>query len=552
MSRTFRLIRSERSDLAVAVVYSLAIGVLSLALPVAIQALVNSVAFGSVLQPIAVLTIVVSVALLGSAVLHILRFVVLERVQRRIFVRNASDVLDTLVRFRVDALDRHHAPELVNRFLEVATIQKSAAVLVVDGLTVLMQTLTGICLLAAYHPYLLVFDLVLIAAILFVLFVLGRNAVPTAIAESKSKYDVVAWLEEVARHSVTFRSVEGAGLATHRTNALVLDYLNNRARHFRVLLRQVAGSQVLQALALSSILGIGGYLVIAGQLTLGQLVAAELVVGVAVSSFAKLGKSLETFYDLQAALDKLEHLTDLPLERTSGERASFRNGPAKITATGIEFGYPDQAPLLRDLNLVAPPGTKVAVHGSGAAGKSTLLDLIFGLREPHAGRLELDGTFYSHVQLDDLRKQAMLLRGTEIFHGTIFDNVAVGTEASAGEVRSALDSAGILRQVDALPHGLDTELSPSGRPLSPSQALRLTFARAFLLRPRLLLVDEALDSIDDLRIDGHLARALFAADAPWTLILATESPELWPLCDHVYLLEDGRLKPQSPHASTSR
>jgi ABC-type bacteriocin/lantibiotic exporter with double-glycine peptidase domain len=449
--------------------------------------------------------------------------------------------MDTLVRFRVDALDRHHAPELVNRFLEVATIQKSASTLVVDGLTVTMQTLAGICLLAAYHPYLLVFDLVLIIAILFVLFVLGRGAVPTAIAESKSKYDVVAWLEELARHSVMFRSVEGPELAVDRTNRFVMEYLHNRSLHFRVLLRQVAGSQVLQAVALSSILGIGGYLVISGQLTLGQLVAAELVVGVAVSSFAKLGKSLETFYDLQASLDKLEHLTELPLERTNGAPALVQSGPCTVKAAGMAFGYPDRAPILRDLELLAPPGSKVAIHGAGAAGKSTLMDLIFGLREPHAGRLELDGIPYSHLHLDDLRKHAMLLRGTEIFQGTVLDNVAVGSEASPGEVRTALAHAGILAQVDALPNGLYTELSPSGRPLSPSQALRLTFARAFLQSPRLLLVDEALDSIDDFRIDGDLARALFAADAPWTLIIATERPELWPLCDRVYELQDGVL-----------
>jgi ABC-type multidrug transport system fused ATPase/permease subunit len=206
---------------------------------------------------------------------------------------------------------------------------------------------------------------------------------------------------------------------------------------------------------------------------------------------------------------------------------------------------------LQDLDLLAPPGSKVAVHGAGAAGKSTLMDLIFGLRVPSAGRLELNGTSYWHLHLDDLRKHAMLLRGTEIFQGTVFDNVAVGSGASASEVRTALASAGVLAQIEALPHGLFTELSPSGRPLSPSQALRLTFARAFLHRPRLLLVDEALDGIDDFRLDGDLARALFAAGAPWTLIVATERPELWPLCDRVYELQGGRLHKHSPHAASS-
>ena len=158
------------------------------------------------LQPIVVLTILVSGALLGSAVLTILRFVVLEQMQRRIFARHASEVLDSLLRYRLDAMDDQHAPELVNRFLDVTTVQKGASILVVDGLTVLMQTLAGVFLLAAYHPYLLVFDLLLVMAIVLILFVLGRGAVRTSIEESRSKYGVVAWLQEVSRHSVALRS----------------------------------------------------------------------------------------------------------------------------------------------------------------------------------------------------------------------------------------------------------------------------------------------------------------------------------------------------------
>jgi putative ABC transport system ATP-binding protein len=542
LKRTLALIRSERSYLAVAVVYSIAIGLLSLVLPVTIQSLVNTVAFGSVLQPIVVLTVLVAAALIGSAVLTVLRVIVLEAMQRRIFARHASDVLDTLLRFRMDAVDGHHTPELVNRFLDVTTVQKSATVLVVDGLTVIMQTLVGVALLAAYHPYLLVFDIVLIASIVLILFVLGRGAVLTSIDESRAKYGVVAWLEEVARHSVALRSPAGARLASERTNELVGQYLRDRARHFRILLRQVIGTQALQAAALSSLLGIGGYLVISGELTLGQLVAAELVVSVAVGSFAKFSKSLETFYDLQAALDKLEHLTELPLERTSGETAAKRGTPAAVKLSGVTFGYDPQTPVLRDIRLNASPGTKIAIHGRGAAGKSTLLDLMYGLREPDSGRIELDGVDYRHLRLDQLREHVMLLRGTEIFPGTIFENVAMGSAATPEEVRAALASAALLEVVNSLPNGLQTELAPSGRPLAPSQALRLTFARAFFHRPRLLLVDEALDSIEDLRMDGAIVRTLFAADAPWTAVVATERPELWPLCGEVYNMGSGGLE----------
>lgn len=542
--RIFDLIRAERGDLAVAVVYSVAIGLLSLALPVAVQALVNTVAFGSVLQPVVILSLLVAAALLAAAVLHTLRTVVLETMQRRIFVRQASDVLDNLLRFRVGALEGQHAPEMVNRFLDVATVQKSAPVLVIDGLTVLMQTAVGVCLLAAYHPYLLVFDVVLVAAMLVVIYPFGRGAVTSSIEESKAKYAVLAWLEEVARHSVAMRSAAGRQLAMSRADELTRDYLRRRSRHFRVLLRQVAGSQLLQAAALSSLLGIGAYLVIRGELTLGQLIAAELVVSLAVGSFAKLGKSLETFYDLEAALDKLGHLTEMPVEREDGGAAGA-SGPAAVRMSGVKFGYDATAPLLNGIELDAAPGAKIAIHGRGAAGKSTLLDLLFGLRDPDGGRMELDGVDYRHVALEDLRNRAMLVRGTEIFPGTIEENIAMGRSATAEEVREALQKAGVLAAVNALPGGLSTRLNAAGRPLSPSQVQRLTFARAILHRPGLLLIDEALDTIDDLRIDGDLVRTLFDAHAPWTLIVATERAELWSACGCVYGLEDGRLRTEA-------
>lgn len=541
--RIVDLIRAERGGLGVAVVYSIATGLLSLTLPVAVQSLVNTVAFGTLLQPVAVLTLMVAVALLALGVLTVLRSVVLERVQERVFVRQASEVLDSLLRYRADALDRSYAPELVNRFLDVATVQKSASTLVVDGLTVVMQTLAGVILLAAYHPYLLVFDFFLIGAIVFVVAVLGRGAVKTSIAESAAKYEVLAWLEEVSRHQISLRSRSGARMAVERANQRVLEYLRNRRLHFRVLLRQVVGTQALQAVALSSLLGIGGYLVISGELTLGQLVAAELVVSLAVGSFAKFGKSLEVFYDLQAALDKLSHLTDLPLEDgpQSAMAASRPERPVTFRAENLGFGYTNSQRVLDGASLQVEPGTRVAIHGRNAAGKSTLLDLMMRLRDPQEGVLTFDGVDYRHIGLEDLRSDAMLIRGAEVFPGTIAQNVTLGDTGSAEAIREALDAVGVLDAVMSLPKGWDTELAPSGRPLAASQALRLMFARAVYHRPRLLLIDEALDAIDDLRREGPLLRTLFDTNAKWTLIAVSERPELWDLFDHVYELEGGKL-----------
>lgn len=551
--RAMELLRAEHSNLVTAIIYSVAVGLLSLVLPVSIQALVNSVAFGSVLQPILVLTLIVAGALIASAVLYLLRTAVLERMQRRIFVHHTSNVLDRLLRVRAAALDQHHAPELVNRFLDVVTVQKSSSDLVVDGLTVGMQMLAGLALLAAYHPYLLVFDVLLMISIVFVLFGLGRGAVASSISESQAKYDVLGWLEEVARQTVTFRSQRAALMAIDRTDGLVREYLRRRDGHFRIWFRQVTASQMLQAVALSGLLGIGGYLVIQGELTLGQLVAAELVVSLAVGSFAKFGKSLATYYDLLAALDKLGHLTDLPVERSGGFTTPEGQMAGILTVEEVSFEYPGSAPLLRKIGFRATRGARIAIHGRGAVGKSTLMDLLFGLRTPVEGRIELDGIDYRHLDLASLRRDAMLIRGTEIFPGTVYENVTMGAAAAPEEVRVAIEQSGAWDAVMALPRGMDTQLTASGRPLSPSQALRLVMARAIFHKPRLLLIDEALDSIVDLQVGGLLVQTLFDRKAPWTLVLTTERVELWPLCDQVFCLEQGELREEdTSHAVAIR
>jgi len=318
LARLRAMLSGERRTLWVAVVYSIVIGLLTLVLPVAVQSLVNTVAFASALQPLVVLTLFVLLALAFSTVMNWSRAGVVEIVQRSIFARVATDVTWRLVRVRAEAFDRYYGPELVNRFFDTVTVQKSAALLLIDGLSIVMQTVIGMVLLAVYHPWLLAFDLLLIVAMVIIVFALGHGAITTSIRESKAKYELEAWLEQIAAHLVTFKSAGGAEYAVHRSQRLLEDYLTYRDTHFKILIRQIVGSFALQATASAALLGIGGWLVINRQLTLGQLVAAELLVSAMLSAFTKFGKQLEVFYDLCAAIDKLGALIDLPLERSGG------------------------------------------------------------------------------------------------------------------------------------------------------------------------------------------------------------------------------------------
>lgn len=541
------LLRAESTDLWIALIYSAAIGLVSLVLPVAVQSIVNSVAFGTVLQPLVFLTVLVFVALLFNALLQGYRAWVVEVLQRKIFVRMANDATLRLVRLRTERLGDAHAPELVNRFLDVVTVQKAAASLLVDGLSVFMQTVIGMILLAVYHPWLLAFDVLLLVFIGIVIVPLGFGAIPTAVKESKAKYSLVAWLEEIARHQIAFKSRAGAALAIKTTAGHVAEYLQYRSKHFRILLRQIVGSFLLQAIASSVLLGVGGWLVISRQLTLGQLVAAEIVVALVVSGFTKFGKHLETFYDLMAATDKLGYLTDLELEKEGGEALPREPRGARVRLDRVSVALPARGTVLSDLNLDLPAGARVGIAGHTGQGKSTLLDVIHGTRSPLSGFVEIEGRDLRDLQLGVVREQIAIVRDPEIFRGTIFENLKVGREdLDTLQAREALEKAGLFDSVMQLPDGLNTLLKTGGLPLSPGQRVQLEIARALVHRPRLLIIDEALDSLDDLPERERLLETLFHRDAPWTLVVVSDSADILLRCDATYQLREHRLETCSP------
>jgi len=457
-------------------------------------------------------------------------------------VRLAGEVADKLVRVEPRFFDRYHGPELVNRFLEVVTVQKAGAALLLDGLTVAVQTLIGMILLAVYHPFLLAFDVLLALSLLAVLFPMGAGAIPTAVKESKAKYALLAWLEELARHQIAVKSRAGLTVALEKTNELAKDYLHHRASHFRILLRQIVGSYVLQALASATLLGVGGWLVIDRQMTLGQLVAAELVVALVTSGITKFGKHLEQFYDLMASLDKLGYLTDLPTEREDGEEFERKRGSASLRLVNASVDAGEAGRLLEGVNLDVEAGARIGLLGATGSGKSTLLDALYALRPPPGGRVEIDGRDYRELRLDDLRDQIAMVREPQIFEGTLLENLRLGREELPSErARQVLEEVGLMEHVLRLPDGIRTRLATGGAPLSSGQAVQLELARALAHEPRLLILDECLDWLEDLPERGRLLDLVFRPRERWTVIVASHNEEILRRCDRVYEIRNRNL-----------
>ncbi|HQR43629.1 MAG TPA: ATP-binding cassette domain-containing protein, partial [Gemmatales bacterium] len=436
------------------------------------------------------------------------------------------------------AFDAAHGPELVNRFFDVLTVQKSASTLLIDGLTVILQIAIGMLLLGFYHQYLLGFDLFLIFGMI-IIYLLGIGAIRRAIVESYAKYAVASWMEEIARHPIAFKLGGGPRLALEKADTLTSDYLTARQSHFHMVKRQVAFSLGLQAAANGILLAVGGYLVIQQQLSLGQLVAAEIVVSMVVASFTKLGKQLESFYDLVAAIDKLGHLMDLPLERQTGHGLLPARQGASVLFHEVGFHYPDSTKMVfQQFSHRIDAGERIALIGLNGSGKTTLAELLFGLRDPDYGHIEVNSMDLRDIRLEEYRNQVSLVTGVEIFEGTILDNLRMGREFDVSDVRLALREVDLLDDVLALPQGLQTVLGTGGRPLSLGQAKRLVIARAILGKPQLLILDESLDDLDEASRRVVLPVVL-NRQAPWTLIVTTHATEIAALCDRAIQLPEG-------------
>ncbi|MCK5942012.1 MAG: ABC transporter ATP-binding protein, partial [Planctomycetes bacterium] len=464
----WRLLRPEAPDLRTIIVYGAASAVLTLAVPLTVDALISNITFGTLLTPLVVLVGVLLGCLVLQAVLGALQAWIAEVIERRIFVRVVGDLAWRLPRVDISAFDRAHGPELVNRFFDTVTVQKSSSKLLLELTNIVLTTGVGMMVLAFYHPFLLVFVLTLLAGIAIVVFVFGIGGVRSAVEESSAKFEVAAWLQELARHTTAFCTQGGADFARRRAERLAGNYVTARRRHFRVVFRQICSALGLQVIASTAVLAIGGWLVIDQQLTPGQLVASELIVTAVVANLTKLGSVLESWYDVCAASSKVGRLVDLPLERQGGDDPEFERTGVALELRGVRCTLDNGQTLghLEDLSLRVEPGERVALTGPAGGDSSLLLDVLYGLRSPAAGVVSVDGLDLRQLRLDRTRDEFALVHGTEIVEGTIIDNLRFGREsASPTAVRDALRDVGLWDEVLALPQGLETRLATGGQPL---------------------------------------------------------------------------------------
>ena len=540
--RLLQMLRLDRGDYLTIIVYTIFIGLLTLAIPLAAQALVNTVAAGVMLQPLIVLTFGVMAALLFAGILRLLKLSLLEKLQQRVFARVSLQLAEHLPNVQHDVIVREYAPQLSNRFFDVVTIKKTLAKVLLEGPGATLQVFVALILMSFYSPYLLAFAVFLILFISFVIGVLGMGGLRTSIEESYNKYLVADWLEELTRCQRSFKMNAAPAFALERADALVVDFINARKAHFRVLFRQAFGNYLFRAIASTGVLAIGGWLVINRQMTLGQVVAAEIVMVGALEGLEKIIRLLESYYDLLTGLAKVGHLSDLPKERTGGRELPLKTEGASVHCRKVRFAYEGRREILSELNLTVNPGEHVSLVGKSGVGKSTLAMLLCGLHEPTHGQVQINGMDVRDVRLESLRRAVALVGDTnEIFAGTIEDNILMGRDdISQEDFQWAIEFAHLNSELALLPDGLQTRVVSEGRNLSRGQIQRLLIARAVVSRPQLLILDEGFTGVDE-QDKLRILEELFNKDYNWTIIDISHDPEVVAQSKMVHVLTEGHI-----------
>lgn len=523
LRRFMGLLKLERRDIATVFLFALVSGILSLATPLAIESLVNVVSWGVYWQPLLVLAMMLLACLGLSGVLKVLQTYLVEIIQRRQLVRIVGDLSHRFPRANQRAIEAEYPRELANRLFDIMTIQKATATLLLDGVSLVLTTTLGMLLLAFYHPFLLGYDVVMLLLMLSMTWILGRGGIRTAIEESKTKYRIVHWLQDVFASPTAFKINGGEALAIDRANRLVSEYLHARKSQFNVIIRQVTFAVSMQVIASTILLGLGGWLVIRGQLTLGQLVASELVVTVVVGSFAKAGKSLEKFYDLMAGVDKVGHLLDLPVDpRRELESAPQREG--EIAWDDLEIEH--TGGMVRVPSVRIKAGSRVAIVGEDRYAKSTLLRVLAGLERASSGMAEVAGVDARHAGLAATGGIVGYAGPLEVFHASLIENISLGRiGVGRNRVRETLQSLGLWQDVLRLPEGAGTVLQTGGYPLTPTQLTLLVIARAIAVKPSVVLIDGLLDDLPEDVFD-QVWPTISDSQVPWTLLVATGSERI--------------------------
>ena len=543
LKRFYNFLKLDRKDIYQIFFYAIFAGLVSLSLPLGIQAIINLIQSARVSASWVVLVVVVVIGVALVGILSIMQLRITENLQQKIFIRSSFEFGYRLPKIKFEELYNQYPPELANRFFETLTIQKGISKLLIDFSTALLQITFGIILLSLYHPFFIFFGVLLLVLLYSIFRFSYESGLSTSLKESKYKYKVVGWLQEIARNNFSFRKKENFEFALYKNDLLVSEYLNYREKHFNIIKRQFSQLIVFKIIITASLLLIGGFLVIKQQMNIGQFVAAEIIILLVINSVEKIIVGLETFYDVITSIEKIGQISDLKMEETSSKEKDTCFTKINLEAENISYTFPDSSSSVLDsINLKIDSCERILLEGDNGSGKTTLIRILSGLMQPNSGALYINDDTYQKIDLNQYRSQiGTIIHGETPFEGTILENITFNNPlVSTEDLKWAIEGVDLGSFIKSLPEGLNTKIYPEGKQLSSSNAQKILLARSIINKPKILFYEDPLEKMDE----GTANKIIdFITDSKqqWTVIVACKNSYWSKKCTRKISLSQGKI-----------
>jgi ABC-type bacteriocin/lantibiotic exporter with double-glycine peptidase domain len=550
MQRLIHLLKSEKKDVYTVYLFAIMIALVNLTLPLGIQALVGLMSGGLLLESVFVLMVMVIFATAMAGWLQVRQLSIVEILQQRLFAKTAFDFAYRIPKLKLESMNNHYMPELINRFFDVLTVQKSLPKILVDFTSAIIQILFGLLLLSFYHPYFILFGLLVLSSIILVFYFTSKKGLETSIYESKYKYQVVYWLEELGRSIQSFKLAGLVGLPIKKIDKLLEKYISFRKKHFGILVTQYSAIIAFKTIITAGLLILGGALVFQEQINLGQFVASEIIIVLVINSVEKLIGTISVVYDMLTALDKIGQITDVELENNSGTEVSYLNidEEFKLELINVSYKFPEARDYsFRNVNLVINKGEKICITGYNDSGKTTLLQTVAGLFHLYEGVIKLNGISIRELNIGSYRGIiGDNLNLSDVYEGTIEENITMGRSGILlKDIIHSIHLAGLEVFVAGLKNGLQSQVQPEGKNFPSNIVKRILLARSFVLNPSLIVIDEFFHNVQS-QEKITLLRNLFAGS--YAMLIVSIIPEVMERCDKIVVMNEGTIIDQGTYS----
>ncbi|MEX6626120.1 peptidase domain-containing ABC transporter [Tenacibaculum salmonis] len=538
--RFLGLLKLEKKDILQISYYAIFEGIVALSLPLGIQAIINLLQGAEISASWVVLVILVTGGVAFSGVLKLMQIRIIETIQQRIFTRASLELSYRFPKIKMSELRNYYPPELANRFFDTLTIQKGISKVLIDVPSAFLQIIFALLLLSFYHPFFILFGFLLLLLIYIVFKYTAKIGLETSLNESKNKYKVAHWLQEIARTIISFKLSGKTKLALDKSDNLVSDYLKSREGHFKILIIQYIQMISFKVIVTAGLLLMGGFLVLNQKMNIGQFVAAEIIILLVISSVEKLILGLESFYDVLTSIEKLGQVIDKPIENQKGSKVSNLK-PFTIEIQNISyFLYRKDNPILKDISFVIKPKDRILIQGESSSAKSNLVQLVSGLIEPSSGNIFVNDLSIKSLLINDYRANLGLSLSEETpFEGSIRQNITFGNkQITDDEIYEIFDIVGLTNFLKYQSNGLDTYLKPEGKNIGYTVAKKIILARAIIKNPKLLILEDPLDQLEKKEATKIIDFITNPAQN-WSLIIVSSNDKWEEKCNKKITLNKG-------------